>query len=33
MTPFVLPREGNPELADDEDYVVFQESDIYVKLN
>jgi len=33
MTPFVLPREGNPELADDEDYVVFQESDIYVRVD
>ena len=31
-TPFVLPREGNPELAENEDYVVFQESDIYTKV-
>jgi len=32
-TPFILPRDNNPELADNEDYVVFQESDIYVKVD
>lgn len=31
VQPFILPSEGNPELAEDERYVVFQESDIFVK--
>lgn len=31
MQPFILPTEGNPELAENERYVVFQESDIFVK--
>jgi co-chaperonin GroES (HSP10) len=31
--PFHLPREGNPELAPEESYCIFQESDVFCKVN
>ena len=31
-TPFILPKDKSPEIAENEELVIFQESDIYTRI-